>query len=508
MAARVLITMDDLETAVPLNAAAEAAGLTTAMLSSMDDARAALRRQNPDLVVLTGAVHEPHSVQLAAMARDHEISTLALLEPTDSERTERVERLGVTETMMKPARADEILETARRLLERRGLQERTGIIGESAAIQEVLVKIEQMAPVSSTVLIQGESGTGKELVAKAIHDLSPRRGRPFIAVNCAALPETLLESELFGHEKGAFTGAAERRLGRFELADTGTIFLDEIGEVPASVQVKLLRVVESRSFFRVGGTQPIKVDVRVVAATNRSLKDAVSLGEFRDDLYYRLSVLNIYLPPLRERREDIPLLVRRFIRELARANDRTFRGITADALQRLVNAPWPGNVRQLRNLIESMVVLAPGAEIRAADIPLDILEGPGNLLPVRIGSLGRDATQSPGIAGHEVEFVLRSLLDLKLQVEELRRRLDEGPQRVQVIEVGEHGSLAELASDGDSDNGTQPIVYRSGMTMAEVERAAIEAALHEHRGNRRQAAEVLGIGERTLYRKIKAYHLE
>ncbi len=314
----------------------------------------------------------------------------------------------------------------------------------------------------------------------------------------------MLESELFGHEKGAFTGAAERRLGRFELADTGTIFLDEIGEIPSATQVKLLRVLESRTFFRVGGTQPIKVDVRVLAATNRSLRDAVALGEFRDDLYYRLSVLNIYLPPLRERREDIPLLVRRFIRELAREHDRTFRGITADALERLVNAPWPGNVRQLRNLIESMVVLAPGAEIRAADIPVDILEGP-SLLPVRIGSLTRDAG---GPGGHELEFILRSLLDLKLQVEELRRRLDEGPQRVQVIEVGEHGGLADVMTVGDSDNGAQPVIYRPGMTMAEVEKAAIEAALQEHHGNRRRAAEVLGIGERTLYRKIKAYHLE
>ena len=263
MPSQILITMDDLETAVPLNAALEAAGFSTAMFSSLDDARGAVRRENPELVILTGAVHEPHAVQLAALARDAEISTLALLEPTDSERAERVGRLGVTETMMKPARPDEIVATARRLIERRRLQERTGIIGESAAIQEVLVKIEQMAPVSSTVLIQGESGTGKELVAKALHDLSPRRGKPFIAVNCAALPETLLESELFGHEKGAFTGAAERRLGRFELADTGTIFLDEIGEIPPATQVKLLRVLESRTFFRVGGVQPIKVDVRV-----------------------------------------------------------------------------------------------------------------------------------------------------------------------------------------------------------------------------------------------------
>jgi DNA-binding NtrC family response regulator len=478
------------------------------MFSSMDDARGAVRRENPDLVVLTGAVHEPHAVQLAALARDAEISTLALLEPTDSERAERVGRLGVTETMMKPARPDDIVATARRLIERRRLQERTGIIGESPAIQEVLVKIEQMAPVSSTVLVQGESGTGKELVAKALHDLSPRRGKPFITVNCAALPETLLESELFGHEKGAFTGAAERRLGRFELADTGTIFLDEIGEIPPATQVKLLRVLESRNFFRVGGVQPIKVDVRVIAATNRSLREAVALGEFRDDLYYRLNVLNIYLAPLRERREDIPLLVRRFIREFAKAHDRTFRGITPEAMQRLVSAPWHGNVRQLRNLIESMVVLAPGAEIRAADIPLDILDGPGSLLPVRVMNRDQAAT-----GGHELEFILRSLVELKLQVEELRRRLDDQPQRVQVIELGDHTTVHDVLPAGDLDGvagfaNARTVVYRPGMTMAEVEKAAIEAALEEYRGNRRKAAEVLGIGERTLYRKIKAYRLE
>jgi DNA-binding NtrC family response regulator len=502
MAARILITMDDLSTAVPLNAAFEAAGFSTAMFSSLDDPRGTVRREGPELVILTGAIHEPHALQLAALARDNEISTLALLEPTDSERAERVGRLGVTETMMKPVAPDDAVATARRLIERRGLQQRTGIIGESAPIQELLVKIEQMAPVSSTVLIQGESGTGKELVAKAIHDLSPRRGKPFVTVNCAALPETLLESELFGHEKGSFTGAAERRLGRFELADEGTIFLDEIGEIPSSTQVKLLRVLESRTFFRVGGTQPIKVDVRVLAATNRSLRDAVALGDFRDDLYYRLNVLNIYLPPLRERREDIPLLVRRFIREFARAHDRTFRGIAPEATQRLVTAPWPGNVRQLRNLIESMVVLAPGAEIRAADIPADVLDGPGTLLPVRVQVQGRE----PG--GHEFEFILRSLLELKLQVEELRRRLDEHPQRVQVIELADHSTVADVLPDGDERDGHQPVIYRPGMTMAEVERAAIDAALREHRGNRRRAAEVLGIGERTLYRKIKAYHLE
>jgi DNA-binding NtrC family response regulator len=265
-------------------------------------------------------------------------------------------------------------------------------------------------------------------------------------------------------------------------------------------------VLESRSFFRVGGTQPIRVDVRVVAATNKQLKEQVALGEFRDDLYYRLSVLNVYLPPLRERREDIPLLVRRFIREFARAHDRAFRGITPEAMQRLIDAPWPGNVRQLRNLVESMVVLAPGSEIRASDIPPDILEGAGSRLPVRL-TQGVGGTAGGVGPSQELEFILRSLVDLRLQVEELRRRIDHAPQRVQVIDLGSQPTVIDVL-DEDEKAADDQVVYRPGMTMAEVERAAIEAALREHRGNRRRAAEVLGIGERTLYRKLKAYGLE
>ncbi len=368
MADRILVTTDDLENAVRSNAGLEAAGFQTT-LASLDEARQAVRRDPaPDCIVVTGGLHESGAAQLLTLARDRAISTLGLVESTEPDAKGLARRLGLTGYLSKPIDPGEVTATVRRLIERRKLQQRTGIIGESPAIQEVLVKIEQMAPVGSTVLIEGESGTGKELVARGIHDLSPRRGKPFIAVNCAAIPDTLLESELFGHEKGAFTGAAERRLGRFELADGGTIFLDEVGEMTPATQVKLLRVLEDRTFFRVGGTQPIKVDVRVIAATNKSLKEELSLGRFRDDLFYRLNVLSIYLPPLRERRADIPLLVRRFIAEFAAAHDRTFRGITPEALQILVDADWPGNIRQLRNLVESMVVLAPEGEIRASDI--------------------------------------------------------------------------------------------------------------------------------------------
>ena len=499
MADRILVTTEDLEQAVRSNAALEAAGFQTT-LASLDEARQALRRDPPpDCVVVTGGLHESSAAQLLTLARDRAISTLGLVEGTEPDAQGLARRLGLTASLSKPADPPEVAATVRRLIERRKLQQRTGIIGESPAIQEVLVKIEQMAPVSSTVLIEGESGTGKELVARGIHDLSPRRSKPFIAVNCAAIPDTLLESELFGHEKGAFTGATERRLGRFELADGGTIFLDEVGEMAPVTQVKLLRVLEDRTFFRVGGVQPITVDVRVTAATNKSLKEEVSLGRFRDDLYYRLNVLSIYLPPLRERKADIPLLVRRFIAEFAAAHDRPFRGITPEALQILVDADWPGNIRQLRNLVESMVVLAPEGEIRAEDIPREIRER-GRGLPMRLAGATRE------VAGQELEFIFRSLVELKLQVEELRRRLDEHPQRVEVIEVGPGSTTLGPVTSVDAEPVPEDeVVYRRGMTMAEVERATIEAALRETKGNRRKAAEVLGIGERTLYRKIKEY---
>src|SRR5256885_17041266 len=333
MTDRIVTPQADREPAARATGQLEGEGSATPLTASLEEARSALKRYEPEAIVLTGGLHEGAAQQMLALPRDCAVSRRGLVELTEPDPKAIARTLGLTGWLRKPSDAGEVVATVKRLIERRRLQQRTGIIGESPAIQEVLVKIEQFAPVSSTVLIEGESGTGKELVARGIHYLSPRRDQAFIAVNCAALPETLLESELFGHEKGSFTGAAERRLGRFELADGGTILLDEVGEAPLSTQVKRLRGLEDPTFFRGGGTTPVKVDVRVIAATNRSLKEAVSLGTVRDDLFYRLNVLSVYLPPLRERRSDIPLLVRTFIAAFARTNDRNFRGITPDALQ-------------------------------------------------------------------------------------------------------------------------------------------------------------------------------
>ncbi len=533
---KVLLTLTDVEPAVRLNAMFEQAELATALVSPLDDIPAAIRREKPDVILFTGALLDPTNIALVRQQLWDGVPVAGLADVLDPDILLRLRQAGYVEVYPKPANIEEVAAGIRRLLDRQRLARATGLIGESDAIREVLIKVEQMAPVSSTVLVQGESGTGKELVARAIHHLSSRRNRPFIAVNVGALPETLLESELFGHEKGAFTGAAERRIGRFELANTGTLFLDEIGDVPPSTQVKLLRVLEERALTRVGGTDAIPVDVRVVAATNRPLREQVDEGSFRADLFYRLNVLQIYLPPLRERREDIPILVRRFVRELSATHDRPFHGIAAEAMQVLVEYPWPGNVRELRNLIESMVVLAPGREIGAADIPREIREGgAARLLPVHVGPLvrGQDGAGAAGSA-RELEFIVRSLVELKLQVEELRRRLDEERtarlDSAAVPALGAGAGAGEAAASGRSQwigempgavmagmaggGGIEPreaggppnvITITPSMTMARIERLAIEAALRETRGNRRKAADLLGIGERTMYRKLKEF---
>jgi DNA-binding NtrC family response regulator len=243
------------------------------------------------------------------------------------------------------------------------------IIGESPAMKEIFEVVQQVAPTRATVLVLGESGTGKELIAKAVHQLSPRAKMPFVTVHCAALAPTLLESELFGHEKGAFTGAHEKRIGRFEQAQGGTLFLDEIGEIDATIQVKLLRFLGERTFERVGSNKTLSADVRLVAATNKNLEELVKAGKFRDDLFFRLRVVEIALPPLRARAGDVPLLAQSFLREFAQENGKAVNDFTADALQLLMNYSWPGNVRELRTAIEHAVVLCRGEKISARDLP-------------------------------------------------------------------------------------------------------------------------------------------
>ncbi len=524
----VLITLADVEPAVRLNALLEADGIKTALVSPLDDLPSEVRKARPEVIVFTGNLLDP---QTLAIARDQMwggAAVIGLADVGDPQLEQKLRRVGFSDVIAKPVAPEALRQSVEELIERARVARETGLWGESEAVRQVLVAIGQMAPVSSTVLIEGESGTGKELVARAIHKMSPRRSKPFIAVNVGALPETLLESELFGHEKGSFTGAAERRIGRFELASGGTLFLDEIGEIPSSTQVKLLRVLEEREVTRVGGTQTVPVDVRVVAATNRPLRESVQAGEFRSDLFYRLNVLRIYLPPLRERREDIPLLVRRFVQEFAQEHSREFHGISADAMQALVHYGWPGNVRELRNLIESMVVLATGREIGLEDIPLAIRQGGSDrLLPVPIGSILREEGRAEG---RELEFIVRSLVEVKLQLEELRRRVDEvRAERDQWAHLATGlgggaaaGGMAGMGVGGPSGlsvgalgAGIEPpgsaaaasVTITPGMTMAEIEKAAIVAALRDSRGNRRKAAEVLDIGERTLYRKLKEYHV-
>ncbi len=301
-------------------------------------------------------------------------------------------RDGAADYVAKPLNLDELRQKIQRIVEQhrlyaenRALREELksrhrieGIIGESGQMVEVISLVQRVAASEATVLIRGESGTGKELIAKAIHYTSPRAARPLVRVNCAALPENLLESELFGHEKGSFTGAISTRKGRFELADTGTLFLDEIGDLPLHLQAKLLRVLQEREFERVGSSQPIKVNVRILSATHRDLESLMRAGQFRDDLYYRLNVVTILVPPLRERRQDLPPLMDHFLKLFAAKNGKSLRGFSRAARDALLRYDYPGNVRELENLLERAVVLCRGDVIDRGDLPL-ILDDPDAL---------------------------------------------------------------------------------------------------------------------------------
>lgn len=366
-----------------------------------------------------------------------------------------------------------------------------GIIGESLEMREILQTVEQVAPTDITVLITGESGVGKEVIAKAIHRLSKRNAKPMITVNSGAIPEGIIESELFGHEKGSFTGASEQRKGYFELADGGTLFLDEIGEIPLSSQVKFLRVLENGEFLRVGSSTPRRVNVRVIAATNKNLEDDVREGKFRADLFFRLRSVNILVPPLRDRPDDIPALFREFAADVSSKNGIAFKGITDAAIDVLRAYRWPGNVRELRNVVESLIVLEKGKRVDDVDVRKYLRHqeaAPSERnLPVH---LPRSVDQA------ERELILRALLDIKGNLMELKSMLDE--QRHAMDATREGGQSRMVVGEKD-----HPV-----MSLEEMEQRMISEALDRSKGNRRSAARALNISERTLYRKIKEYGLE
>lgn len=400
------------------------------------------------------------------------------------------------------------------LLERGDFLHGTKLVGQSSSMRRLRERILIVAPTPvSSILLTGESGAGKDLVAEALHRYSTRREHPFRPLNCGAIPENLLENELFGHEKGAFTDARAQYRGIFEQADDGTVFLDEIGEMSLTAQVRLLRVLEQREVSRIGGSAPISVDIRVIAATNRDLQKAVDQREFRLDLYHRLKVVELDIPPLRRRAEDIPLLIEHFTSELAQGSKSRLEGFSAAAIELLQSYAWPGNVRELRNLIEHLVFLAPRALVEPEDLLPQLGIQPTRHLPV---PTNKTPDQS------ERELIYFALLDLKREVAELRAAIERNapppvaPAVVQPIGPEESSQPIYPVDDAPYNPADpQPEAIRIPEdaaieplpTLRDREREAIEQALNRVGGNRRKAAAILGISARTLYRKLKEYDL-
>lgn len=395
------------------------------------------------------------------------------------------------------------------------IRQSAGIIGESDQIQEMLALIGQVANTDISVLITGESGSGKELVAKAVHKNSRRKFEKMITVNCAAIPAGIIESELFGHKKGSFTGATEARAGYFEAAHKGTIFLDEIGELPLETQAKLLRVIEQGEFMRVGDTKIMKTDVRIIAATNLELSKEVRNSNFRQDLYYRLKTINIDVLPLREHISDLHLFIERFGLQFTAKNDISFKGFSSEALTVMKRYSWPGNVRELKNAVESLLVLNKGERITdemvMRQLKLDTYQSNPNL-PVFVDS---DADKV------ERELILKQLLFLRQDVNEIKQMMM-GGRGVSVEEVQPPNSAlflppAGTLSTADPDvlaqveDGTLHAIQDDAIgviSMSELEQEMIERALEKFRGNRRKTAQALDISERTLYRKINDYGIQ
>jgi len=443
----ILIADDEKNTREGLRWALERKGTSIFIAADGEEARDLIRSKPVDLLITDLKMPKLDGLALLALVKQESPTTEVVVLTGHGTVESAVDAMkqGAYDYLIKPINIDELNLLVERIFASRAIKEENAelrqqleqqfgfenIVGQSEVMQKVFAKVRTVAPSRANVLLYGESGTGKEMVANAIHQNSPRRHRPFVKVNCGALPLTLLESELFGHEKGAFTGAVKSKPGRFEMADGGTLLLDEIGETGPEFQVKLLRVLQEGTFERVGGTDTVRADVRVIAASNKRLEDLVRAGAFREDLYYRLKVVEIDLPSLRERRDDIPLLVDHFLEEFSRFYGKPKPRVQPRAMALLQGYPWPGNVRQLRNVLEGVVVMSEG-DITVAALPEDLKQ-------------------------------------------------DDGVQYIRV-----------------------PVTS----SVDDAEKELIRASLIHHGGNRAQAARALGLGRKTLYRKIEEYGLE
>ncbi len=421
----VLIVDDEKNYPLILAAVLEEEGFETMTANSGHEAIEILKNSDVDLVLTDMKMPGMDGIELLenVKAKDPELPVIMMTAYGTVEKAVEAMQKGAYNYIMKPFENDSLVIYVKKAVavyqmvkENRQLRSAVksqysfgNIIGKSKVMTDVFETIRKIAPTNATVLIEGESGTGKELVAKAIHFNSPRRNKPFVAVNCSAFAETLLESELFGHEKGAFTGAAAMKKGRFELADTGTLFLDEIGELSQNIQVKLLRVLQEKTFERVGGVKLVAADIRIIAATNRKLKDEVEQGRFREDLFYRLNVLPLVLPPLRERSEDIRLLVNHFVKKYAgeRKSDIPVTGIEQAAERIFYEYSWPGNVRELENVIERAVILCPDELIRVSDLPRNFKDNADNTL--HLDGIPADASLYDTLTTVEKKMIERAM---------------------------------------------------------------------------------------------------
>jgi len=437
MSARILVADDEKGIRAALGQLLEYEGYEVRAVSSTTEALAAFDSWHPDLLFLDVKMPDVDGMEALRQIRQRDAGAIVVMISGHGTIQTAVEatQLGAYDFLEKPLDTDRVLVTLRNALRHANLQEEYSrlretveskyeIVGKSPAIRTLIEQIERVAPTPARVLITGENGTGKELVARATHRLSARRDGPFVEVNCAAIPGELIESELFGHIKGSFTGAIADRAGKFEQANGGTLFLDEVGDMSLSAQAKVLRVLEDGVVTRIGGAKPTAVDVRVIAATNKELSKEIGEGRFRDDLFYRLNVVPVSVPPLRQRREDIPLLVAHFVRVLSAQEGMAPRVMTSDAVARLSGLDWPGNVRELRNTVERILILAAGPRVTAADVDRLLGGGPRASEATAIGSLVSCRTFEEFKEAAERAFLLAKLRETDWNVSETARLLD------------------------------------------------------------------------------------